>query len=1556
MECASLLLKLAHAHGSVTDVIKDSVRDVFRTCSYGFAVKNIENYPDEQNNVEIINITVTFNAKQLEHAKLLDLLNQILKSVQSFVDSIVLRDKKLFYSTWRSSTSFAIKKFSFGNIIGKEFHCHYRSRDNSIHYCHKRTTAEVFNDIQDLMFVKWADWLSNGATRSFDIRVRRFNIRRVTFDPIRHVVYFELINPASIRSETESEKERNQQKFKQMWRIGALGGAPVHAFADSHVFAVHFEDFWDGTQEYSLLSTIRARCDVDFEIRSIEEKNALIKKNEPFYFAWRPTGVPTKAGNKVTEMLYENEEFREFQNNLKAAARKKHPDSQKDNDLAHQKWFSVVYLIEAILSRSGSIKYLLLTERSSWINFLSLIVNLFEKNDRACEYTMESLVKMIDERRNIRDICSTLRSEFEKFSREGLKEEKTKRYTTQAGMDDMIKIRKVILTPTRIIPCVPESVLSNRVLRNHTKDTTRIVRVIFRDDDMLKLSNSHLSGNRIKSTLEKYFAHGFWVADKEYGFLGASSSQMRDHGAYFYEKFSKKERDEYERRGLNLPLYGLKIQRVRQELGKFDKCKNINQVMARLGQCFTQTREGVILKPENFIEIADVTKVVDGKEYNFTDGVGAISIDFAQELMKKLFRASKNYRAPSGFQIRFRGYKGMLSLQVDMSLFTNDEKVNCVFRKSQNKFESDSKNIEVVKYSTPTKVNLCRPFINLLDQVSEMQSEACHERVWNRVLELLDLDLKTCARSLLDGDVAFDRLSEQPRLLSLSSVRDAQVPVIQEPFFRSLLLADARVTIGRLMKKAKISIPTHLGRSMLGVSDETKKLQQGQVFVQYTNDVNYRIVPKRAKTTVVSGTVLITKNPCISAGDVRIFEAVDIPELRHLVDVVVFPQNGSRPHPDEMAGSDLDGDEYSVIWDQDLLLERNEEPEEYVNEKKLETVNHNDLDAKMLECFTEYVLLDKVGVHSSNHLHQSDQYGVTSKVAVQLAKKIEKALNFPKSGIPAENASQKWEAGRPPERPERFPDFYPSSSDSLVIYRSMGLNGVVFRIMKQLQLVVENPVKDLFPVEMDKTIIGDDNDAWRNYITTARTEYSAYEAQLRHLMNYYGIKTEAEIFSSRWLDIANRMQQNDNEDRSMFNTDHIIRQEMAQLYSKYRKSFFEEFGGYKASTSEETDESHVDLPSVLSRNCNQVDDKWVQAKAIAYYRVCYEDAMQSRDFRCLSFAWLPCEVLCHIRRQRLLKTYDEASTRAGVRTAADVVNPLHESIQKACDSYFEKTSTVAERIAKMSKLPLIAEYISGVRGIDKIFELLFAWTSKVGGGVKTAVVLCYVLIHFGATKKPEPAAKYYLPKLELGKEQEASDLERPARLIVDFFEFIATHEVLKTPESVIPETMAASYADRLNRLQIIRTMAVDAYYEMVFNHRFFLGDSLPVFAVADKESFTINYGANSLLDIVEKVKRRTGVEELWVREVRGQKYYVPYVGMISTRNLRVSCRATEISYRKLRDLLIPDYKKKWRRLSPEDRKADLVQQICKNLGEKYIDESFDIEDYLEDYLGCYHFD
>ncbi|CAF3067222.1 unnamed protein product, partial [Rotaria sp. Silwood2] len=132
----------------------------------------------------------------------------------------------------------------------------------------------------------------------------------------------------------------------------------------------------------------------------------------------------------------------------------------------------------------------------------------------------------------------------------------------------------------------------------------------------------------------------------------------------------------------------------------------------------------------------------------------------------------------------------------------------------------------------------------------------------------------------------------------------------KEPFVRRLLLTTVSNNLYQIVTRAHVYVPQ--ARYMFGTVDEYKVLKEGQVFIQITNEDETK--------TVLEGPIAITKNPCHHPEDLFVLKAVNNIYLHHLYDVLVFPQQGSRPHASEILGSDLDGDEYSVIWDFELIL------------------------------------------------------------------------------------------------------------------------------------------------------------------------------------------------------------------------------------------------------------------------------------------------------------------------------------------------------------------------------------------------------------------------------------------------------------------------------------------------------------------------------------------------------------------------------------------------------------------------------------------------------------
>jgi RNA-dependent RNA polymerase len=104
----------------------------------------------------------------------------------------------------------------------------------------------------------------------------------------------------------------------------------------------------------------------------------------------------------------------------------------------------------------------------------------------------------------------------------------------------------------------------------------------------------------------------------------------------------------------------------------------------------------------------------------------------------------------------------------------------------------------------------------------------------------------------------------------------------------------------------------------------------------------------------------------------RKLEAVDIHGLHHLVNCIVFPAKGPRPHTDEISGSDLDGDKYFVTWYEPFLTpEKNAKPMDFASpEKKVldRSVDVND----MIDFIAEYIKNDQLGIIANAHLVHAD--------------------------------------------------------------------------------------------------------------------------------------------------------------------------------------------------------------------------------------------------------------------------------------------------------------------------------------------------------------------------------------------------------------------------------------------------------------------------------------------------------------------------------------------------------------------------------------------------------
>ncbi|XP_010527810.1 PREDICTED: RNA-dependent RNA polymerase 1 [Tarenaya hassleriana] len=733
----------------------------------------------------------------------------------------------------------------------------------------------------------------------------------------------------------------------------------------------------------------------------------------------------------------------------------------------------------------------------------------------------------------------------------------------------LVYVHRVQVTPSRVYFCGPEVNVSNRVLRHYSEYTSDFLRISFVDEELEKIHSTVLSPRSSRRRTHIYYRilsvlrHGIVIGDKKFEFLAFSSSQLRENSAWMFAS-----RD------------GLTAADIRRWMGDFSSIKNVAKYAARLGQSFGSSRETLSVSKDETETIPDIEITVSGKHYVFSDGIGKISSAFADLVAKK---CGLTDFTPSAFQIRYGGYKGVVAVDPKSS-----KKMS--LRTTMSKFESENTKLDVLAWSKYQPCYLNRQLITLLSTlgVKDCVFEKKQRESVDQLDEILTDGLR--AREALDLMAQGENTNVLKEMLSCGYRPDT------EPFLSMMLQNFRALKLLELRTKTRIFVPH--GRSMMGCLDETGILEYGQVFVQFSDPLNpWKLFP-------VHGEVVVAKNPCLHPGDVRVLKAVRVPELYHMVDCVVFPQKGPRPHPNECSGSDLDGDIYFVCWDSELIPPRTSEPMDYTPEPA-QILDHDVTIEEVEEYFTNYIVNDSLGIIANAHTAFADKEPAKafSSQCIELAHKFSIAVDFPKTGVAAEI---------PPHlHVKEYPDFMEKPDKPT--YESMNVIGKLFREVKERApptIAIRS-----FTLEVARRSYDSDMEVngFEYYIKDAIYYKSSYDNKLGNLMDYYGIQTEAEILSGSIMRMSKSFTRKRDADS--------IRMAVRALRKEARSWFNTSGDGYEV-----------------------VDEE--MAKASAWYHVTYHpdywgwcnDGLKRDHF--LSFAWCVYDKLVLIKKQTIRRRED----------------------------------------------------------------------------------------------------------------------------------------------------------------------------------------------------------------------------------------------------------------------------------------------------------------------------
>ena len=452
----------------------------------------------------------------------------------------------------------------------------------------------------------------------------------------------------------------------------------------------------------------------------------------------------------------------------------------------------------------------------------------------------------------------------------------------------------------------------------------------------------------------KMLRPGVWVNGEEYQFLGCSSSGLRKRTCYM--------------------LRGTKedVETVWKECGDFEAIKSVSKRLKRIGQLFSAAMPTrVEIQDEDVIEIDDI-ETVGG---NFTDGCGKIGTDLAKRIMKESKLQDEYF--PSVFQIRYQGCKGVVIK--DPSVAEN----KLFIRKSMKKFNPGSKPFQelwLCDQSRPYSYgHLNRQFIMLFSGLGIKDDV---------FLQLQKEHFAQLEGMMEEPEIAIQMLLWNNHVDLAGSV--SRCPTKEEFKADVSLQNELSYLKSKLIEKVdKLNLLVVESRNVFGVCDPLNVLEYGQCFFRPTI---------RGKPRTISAFVTVAKNPCYLLGDVRVLRAVDVQGLEHLVDCIVFPTKGKRPHSTEIAGSDLDGDQYFVCWNKHLIVPNLREPYSYPSQEAPST--NKVTRGMMIDYFAQQnAQSSAMGKIDAHFKYWAEMKGVECRECIELGKRFSHSVDSAKTGV-----------------------------------------------------------------------------------------------------------------------------------------------------------------------------------------------------------------------------------------------------------------------------------------------------------------------------------------------------------------------------------------------------------------------------------------------------------------------------------------------------------------------------------------------------------------------------